>query len=862
MANKSEINKLYRVEGMHCASCAVLINKILEKQKGVKSANASFGAEKLTITFDPNLISEKKIADIVKQLGYVLVSEDEKSEDEIKQERDKHVRSLRDRAIISFLFASPVIAFYMAVHMFNMQHIHALPLQDLQGDQRWEYIFVFIPFMIVAAVLFHQIARYKFGVRPGSLKALLISIAGALSFYVLLMLAAASSFGEVFMDLNWIYLVMTIPIQFWVGSIFYKSAWTAFKVGSTSMDTLVVLGTSAAFFLSLIGFLFSATYGGIQTLWIGSDHPFWESSAALMSFLILGRYLEAVSRGKVSDAVRKLLELAPEEAIVLDEAGNEKKIPSADLQIDQIFLVKPGTKIPTDGVIIEGESSIDEKIVTGESMPVGKKIGEEVIGGTVNTYGLLKCKATKVGKDTLLHQIVRMVREAQATRAPLQRVADWVSERFVPTVMILSVLAFNYWYYVQGFDFTPALLFLVTTLVISCPCALGLATPIATMVGTGKGAESGILIKGGEALEKAHKITAIAFDKTGTLTKGEPAVTDIVPLGSLDKKEVLRLAAIAERGSEHPLATAVVKKAASENVEVPEPKNFKNVSGKGIIAEHDGGRIMVGNKLMMEDNDISTDKFEEQVSSLRKEAKTVVYASYKDEIIGILALADTLKEHSVEAIAELKRRKKEIIMITGDNDETAHAIAEKLGIDKVYANILPEQKEDLIESIQKEGKIVAMVGDGINDAPALAKSDLGIAVGSGTDVAIETGEIVLIKDDLRDVVTAIDLSKKTIVKIWQNLFWAFIYNIVAIPIAAGLHLIITEHGGEPAAWVISVGVFIGPFVGEFLTDAWLGLSQQALRPEIAGFAMALSSISVVLNSLLLRLYKKPKFART
>lgn len=796
MEKTSKIQKLYRIEGMHCASCSILINKILGKQKGVFDANASFGAEKLSISFDPAIISEEKIKEIIKGLGYALISEEERTEEEFKKERDARIRDLRNRTIVSFLLASPIIGYYMAVHMFNLQHVHAITV------------------------------------------------------------------GGLFIDLNWIYLVMTIPIQFWVGLIFYRSAWTAFRTGSTSMDTLVVLGTSAAFFYSLIGFLFATTYGGLQTFWIGLDHPFWESSAALMSFLILGRYLEAISRSNVSEAVSKLLKLVPAKAIVLKD-GEEKEILAKDLKKDDIFIVKPGAKVPTDGIVIEGESSVDEKIVTGESMPANRKPGDEVIGATVNTYGRLVCRATKVGKETLLHQIVQLVREAQATRAPLQRVADWVAERFVPAVIVLSLIAFNYWFFIRGADFAPSLLFMVATLIISCPCALGLATPIATMVGTAKGAEYGILIKGGEALEKSHKITTVAFDKTGTLTKGEPAVTDIVPVGEeKDKKRILEIAAVIEKGSEHPLATAIVKEAESQGIKVSSPKNFKALSGMGAYGEYEQAQIFIGNQLLMEKNGIDTSSLEADAKRLRKEAKTVIFLARDKKVIGIFALADTLKKYAKSAIRELKKRKKEVIMITGDNEETAEAIARDLGIDKVYANVLPEAKEDLIESIMKEGKKVAMVGDGINDAPALAKSDLGIAVGSGTDVAIETGEIILIKDDLRDVVTAMDLSKKTIVKIWQNFFWAFVYNIVAIPIAAGLHLVFTQQAGEYAPWVVSMGnmfAVVLPVIGDTVKSIWLNLSQSALRPEIAGFAMAFSSISVVLNSLLLRRYKEPNF---
>ena len=811
--------KLYHIEGMHCASCAVLINKILSKQKGVVSANANFGSEKLIVQFNPDEISEEKIAKLVKDLGYILVSEEEKSEEEIKKERKQRIRNLRQRTTISFLFASPIIGYYMAVHMFNLKHVHAL------------------------------------------------------------------TFGGYFIDLNWIYLLMTIPIQFWVGWIFYKSAWSAFRVGATSMDTLVVLGTSAAFFYSLIGFLFSTSYGIWQTIWLGLDHPFWESSAALMSFLILGRYLEAVSRGKVSEAVSKLLELAPPTAITL-ENGEEKEIPLSDLKKEDIFLVKPGAKIPTDGIVLEGKSSVDEKVVSGESMPVSKEPGNKIIGSTINTYGLLKCRATKVGKETLLYQIVNLVREAQATKAPLQRVADAISENFVPLVIVLSLITFNYWFFIKGNDLTPSLLFMVATLIVSCPCALGLATPIATMVGTTKGAESGILIKGGKALEQAHKINAVAFDKTGTLTKGEPAVTDIIEIQNLkfkiqndpeqipsefngagnlkfqiDKNSILKLAAVAEKGSEHPLAKAILRKAKEENLETLQPEEFKALSGLGVSAKYQGEEILVGNQMLMEQEKIDTSELKEKLAKLQKQAKTTVFVVYAGKVLGGIAIADTLKEHAVSAIRALRERKKEVIMITGDNEETAKAISEQLGMNKFYANVLPQNKETLIENLQKQGKVVAMVGDGINDAPALAKSDLGIAVGSGTDVAIETGEIILIKDDLRDVVTAIDLSQKTIFKIWQNFFWAFIYNIVAIPVAAGLHLVFTQKGGDYANWVLSFGNLLSrlPEIGASIQPIWLSLSQTALRPEIAGFAMAFSSISVVLNSLLLRRYREPRF---
>jgi Cu+-exporting ATPase len=641
---------------------------------------------------------------------------------------------------------------------------------------------------------------------------------------------------------------MTTPIQFFVAWPFYRNAFTALRVGSTNMDVLVVLGTTTAYFLSAFGFFFSFTFRldpsspFYQQLWQGLSHPYWESSAALISFLILGRYFEARAKGQASSAIRKLLKLAPQDAIVIRD-GKEITVKIGDIQIGDVFLVKPGDKVATDGVIVEGESAIDEKIITGESIPVNKKAGDQVIGATVNSYGLLKCRASKVGKDTLLHQIVKMVEEAQSARAPIQDFTDRVSEYFVPTIVVISLLAFFYWYYIAGKIIAVALLAAVSVLVISCPCAMGLATPTAIMVGTGRGAEFGVLLKGGEALEKTRSLNAIAFDKTGTLTKGEPSVTDVVPLGGISRDEALKIAATAERGSEHPLAQAVVK--AAKDLNPPEPKEFKNLSGKGVSALYEGKVVLVGNDELMKTMGIDYAAGEKDLDRLQGEAKTAVFIAYDGKLIGVLAMADTLKEHAKETIAELKKRGLEIIMITGDNQKTAEAIAKVVGIDRVMAKVLPEKKEEVIKELQKQGKKVAMVGDGVNDSPALAQAEVGIAVGSGTDVAIETGSIVLIKDDLRDIVTALDLSRKTIRKIWQNLFWAFIYNIIGIPLAAGVFYFI---GQNYPAFVAGL-----PW-GKSIFNAFL-------KPEYAGFAMAFSSVSVVGNSLLLKYFREPKIAR-
>lgn len=625
-------------------------------------------------------------------------------------------------------------------------------------------------------------------------------------------------------DLNYIYWILSTPIQFVIAWPFYRNSLTAIRVGSANMDVLVALGTSAAYFYSMIGFLF-----------FNIDHPFWESSAALLSFIILGRYFELVSKGRASAAIKELLKLEAKEAHVMRN-GEEVTVPIDQIKAGETVVVRPGEKIPVDGVILEGKTHIDEKVVTGESFPVSKTAGDEVIGATVNQEGFFTFKATKVGKDTLLYQIITMVEEAQASRAPIQNLVDKISEYFVPAVVTLAIAVFAVWYFVYAFPFRAGLLRMIAVLVISCPCAMGLATPTALIVGIGRAAKFGIILKGGEALEKAYKITAVAFDKTGTLTIGKPVVTNFIPIGGIPETEALALIAALEIGSEHPLARAIVEKGKAACGVLPEVKNFEALAGLGVRGFVSGREIAVGNAALFEGMNVNTKEYQPEVEKLQNEAKTVVYAAAGRSIIAIIALADTLKPHAREAIEELKKMGKEIIMITGDNPKTAAAIGHEIGIDRVLAQILPQQKAEVVKNLQKEGKTVAMVGDGINDSPALAQADVGIAVGSGTDVAVQTGQVILVKDDLRDVVTAIQLSGKTIKKVWQNLFWAFIYNVLAIPIAAGA--LYPNYS------------FIHPLFG-YVPSGF------TLRPEIAGFAMAFSSVSVVANSLLLRRYTPP-----
>ena len=605
--------------------------------------------------------------------------------------------------------------------------------------------------------------------------------------------------------------VLATPVQFYVGSQFYRGIWHVVKYRVADMNTLIETGTSAAYFYSVFVTLFP---GFLEKRGVPTG-TYFEAPAVIITLVLLGKYLENIVKGKAGETIKKLIGLQPKTAIVIRDK-KEIEIPIEDVKVGDLVIVKPGQKIPVDGRVLEGYSSVDESMITGESIPVEKKVGDEIIGATINQTGLLKFEAEKVGKDTTLAAIIKLVEEAQGSKAPIQKLADLVSAYFVPGAISIAVLSFLIWYFI-GHSLTLGLLNAVAVLIIACPCALGLATPTAIMVGVGKGAESGILIKGGEALEKAHKLTTIIFDKTGTLTKGEPKVVNII-----GKEEVLKYAAITEKGSEHPIGQAIIKEAEKRKIKIEKAKDYQTIPGKGIITKYNQKEILVGNRLLLREKKINIKNLKKELEKLEEEGKTTVIVCLDKKPIGLVAVADTLKEFSKEAVERLKKMRKEIIMITGDNQRTARAIGKQVGIEKVLAQVLPPDKAGEVEKLQKEGKVVAFVGDGINDAPALAQSDLGIAIGSGTDVALETGEIVLIKDDLRDVVKAIELSRYTFKKIKQNLFWAFFYNSLGIPIAAGI---------------------LYPFFG-FL-----------LNPMIAAGAMAFSSISVVSNSLLMRLYQ-------
>jgi Cu+-exporting ATPase len=598
---------------------------------------------------------------------------------------------------------------------------------------------------------------------------------------------------------------LSTPVQFYIGAQFYKGAWAALKNKTANMDSLIAIGTSAAYFFSVYVVL-----GG------EGDHYF-EASAVLITLVICGKYLEALAKGKTSAAIGKLMKLGAKTAIVIRK-GKEVRVPIDQVKQGDVILVKPGQKIPVDGMIVKGHSSIDESMVTGESIPVEKNKGDSVIGSTINKTGSFTFKATKVGSETTLSRIIRLIEEAQTKKAPIQRFADRVSAYFVPAVIFISILTFTVWFSLAKADTGFALITAVAVLVIACPCALGLATPTAIMVGTGKGAKQGILIKGGDALETAHRVNHIIFDKTGTLTKGVPEVTEVITVKGITEKKALEIAGSIEKGSEHPLADAIVKKAEEVKVAFKRVTGFKALVGKGIQAKIGREQYYMGNAKLAKEKNVSITQLRPDMHALEEEGKTVMILMKGRKALGLIAVADEVKEDSRLAIEQLHKLKIKTYMITGDNKRTAKAIAKQVGISEYFAEVLPEDKANHVKKLQKKG-VVAMVGDGINDAPALAQADIGIAMGSGTDVAMESGSIVLMRNSLLDIPKSLKLSRQTMSKIRQNMFWALIYNVIGIPIAAGV---------------------LFPWTG------WL------LNPVIAGGAMALSSVSVITNSLLLR----------
>ncbi len=616
--------------------------------------------------------------------------------------------------------------------------------------------------------------------------------------------------------MNLLFFVLATPVQFIAGWRFYRGTWDALRNKSANMDVLIAMGTSAAWVYSTI-----VTFLPLLGVAVRNPATYFDTAAAIIGLILLGKYFEEIAKGRAGDAIRKLMDLAPRTAHVVRD-GKEEEIPVEQVQVEDIFVVRPGERVPVDGVILEGSSALDESMITGESIPVDKKSGDTIIGATINKTGFLKAHAAKVGADTTLNQIIKLVEDAQVARAPIQRLADKVASVFVPAVITIAVASALVWLLAFAMPVPFSLEIFIAVIIIACPCALGLATPAAIMVGTGKGAENGLLIKGGEYLEKAHKLTTVVFDKTGTLTKGQPSVTDVLPVDGTNRDDVLRYAGSAEAGSEHPLGQAIVRAAQEAKLPLAQSEDFAATPGMGLRAKVDGHMVLVGNPKLMTSETLSIDPVTGTLDRLQAAGKTAMIVAVDGRTIGVIGVADTLKEHAPAAVKALRKMGIQVVMLTGDHRKTAEAIAKQLGLDDVIAEVLPGQKVEKVKELQAQGKVVAMVGDGINDAPALAQADVGIALGSGTDVAMEAGGIVLIKDDLRDVVAAIQLSRSTVRKIRQNLFWAFGYNSALIPLAAGL-------------------LYIG-----------FGI---LLNPIYAGAAMGFSSVSVVANSMSLRRFR-------
>jgi len=809
--------KKLKIKGMTCATCVRTIENSLKRLDGIQEVYVNLGTETANIKFDPEKISLDKVLKTIEDVGYEPVKE--KREVIIKiggMTCATCVRTIENalKNLKGVFEVSVNLGTESAKVVYDETLIELNDIKKRIEDVGYQFI----------GVVTEEIVETEEKAREEYINKLKkrVYIGFGAGIVLLLMI-----YGE-YIGLNlknipgflYIQFLIATPVMIYVAGPIFKAAFRSLQNKNLNMDVMYAMGTGAAYFSSVL-----ATIGLIP-----ENYIFYEAAVLLAAFLMLGRLLETIAKGRTSEAIKKLIGLQAKEALVLRD-GKEMKIPVSEVKPGDIVIVKPGEKIPVDGIVIEGESYVDESMITGEPIPNLKKKGDEVIGATINQNGFIKFKATRVGKDTFLSQIIKMVEEAQSSKPPIQKLADKIVAYFIPVVLVIAVLSYIFWRFFGNVDIMPPSLFafisLISVLVIACPCAFGLATPTAITVGMGKGAEMGILIRTGDALELARKITAVLFDKTGTLTKGKPEVTDVVPI-NIDEKELLYYIASAEKNSEHPIAKAILSYAEKHKIPLTDSEKFEAITGKGIKAAISGKEILVGNRVLFKENGIEIkEDIDEKIKKLEEEAKTCIILSVEKEIKGIVAVSDTIKENAWEAILYLKKLGKKIYMITGDTRRSAEAIAKKLGIDEVLAEVLPQDKRNKVKELQQRGEIVAFVGDGINDAPALAQADIGIAIGSGTDIAIESGDIVLIKDDLRDVAIAIELSAKTLNKIKQNLFWALFYNVSLIPIAAGLGYVLFKF---------------------------------AFRPEWAAAAMALSSVSVVTNSLFLKRYK-PRFKK-
>ncbi|TET09398.1 MAG: heavy metal translocating P-type ATPase [Candidatus Thorarchaeota archaeon] len=792
-----------RIEGMHCASCVATIEKSLLSQDGVIKASVSLLDEKAVVEYNPDAVNRSDLESAVNSTGYrarratmTLSISGQPTEADWSLIIDSlnvlpgviSTKTFPKSNRLLLEYDEDLVTFKIVRKTLKELGVDIEASETSEGDRESlarekeiRYYSILLTFSLILTI---PVVFLHFGV--------LDAIIPAEEMRMLLMF------------------LLSTPVQFVGGYPFYKAALRGLRHFKTNMDTLVMLGTSAAYFYSVA-----------TTFVLTGYSPFYDASALLITFILLGRTLESVAKGRTSKAIRGLMDLQAKVATLIRD-GEEIILPIEDVEVDDIVLIRPGDRVPVDGKVLEGKSSVDESMITGEALPVDKNVDDSVIGGTVNKNGVLRVKASKVGKDTVLSQIVRMVEEAQTNKPAIQRKADAIAEVFTPVVLIAAFATYFFWVFVMNVDWDLALNFTIAVLVAACPCALGLATPTAIMVGIGKGAQHGVLIKTGDGLETIPNIDTIVFDKTGTLTIGRPTVTDILTTGTIKEEEALRLIAAVEKNSEHPLAEAVVYYAKEKGIDIPSSEEFTYTTGKGVSARVDGKLVLVGSEQFMSDNSVVFSEVSDHSIMLQQQGKTVIYAAIEKDQLAVLAIADELKASSAQAVQTLKDMGIEVWMITGDKDVTAKAIAGTVGIDNVLAGVLPDQKAEQVKNLQSQGRIVAMSGDGVNDAIALAQADVGIAMGSGTDVSVESGDIVLVKDDLMDVVTGIELGKRTMTKIKQGFFWALIYNIFLLPIAAGL---------------------LYPSFGLYL------------QPQFAGLAMALSSVSVVTNALTLNRFK-------
>lgn len=806
MSQRNGKRIVLNISGMSCINCVRAIEKSLSNLNGVISAKVNLTTEKAVIDFDPTILDQKTIEKTIVDIGYQVIHDQLSLQIggmtciNCAKSIEKALRSKEGiyEAIVNFA-AEKVNVEY------NSEQISVAGIKKVIQDVGYEII---EPKQGISEDA-ESLARKR------HIRQIKLLLAASIALTIPIMILMW--FPPLPMEQNnFVMFLLATPVQFIVGWTFYVGAYRGLKNKTANMDTLIVMGTSAAWIYSTAVTFMPSVFMNAMV--------FFDTSAMIMTFILTGKLLDAIAKGRTSEAIRKIMGLRAKVARVIRN-NEEMEIPVEDVRVGDIVIVRPAEKIPVDGVVIDGYSAVDEKVITGESIPVEKQKGDQVVGATINKTGMLKFEATKVGKDTFLAQITKMVEDATSSKAPIQRLADIAAGYFVPTIILIATVSTLLWYFILNAGLIFSLKVFIAVLVVACPCALGLATPTAIMVGVGKGAENGILIKSGEALETINKLKTVVFDKTGTLTKGEPEVTDILTTQKskpVSAEQLLKFAAVAEKNSEHPLGEAIVRKALENGIKIDDPEFFNAIPGQGVEVKNEENTILLGNRRLMENSHIEISEFEEKMTKFEEEGKTAILIAVNGKIAGLIAVADTLKEHSKKAVASLKQMGLEVIMLSGDNEKTAKAIANQAGIDQVLAEVLPSEKAKQIKLLQTQGKVVAMVGDGINDAPALAQADVGIAVGSGTDVAVETGDIVLIRNDLRDVAIAFQLGNATMRKVKQNLFWAFFYNVALVPLAAG-------------AFYPILGVLFDPVY--------------------AAIAMATSSVTVVTNASLLKRFR-------